>query len=446
MLRLFICLLVLTCRDSVKADKCQKELAEGVRQTYFRNLLVWKPFWDALPGNIGNVVDGNNKFAFDFLKVYDNIKSERGSEPANFVFSPFSISTAFGLLKVGVNGETKTEMDDAFGWNKLPLEFEHAAVGFFLHAIKWRSTENTYLKMANKIWIDKKLREDVSNDYLKPVKRYYDTTAEYENFGRHYGKEDEEIDVVKRINDFVENETNGRIKHFYSADMISVLTRIILVNAVYFKGTWESQFDKRYTQQMQFHIGKNDMVMVNMMRKEDKFPYLRDHKLRCEVVELVYSCGKFSMLLIRPEAVDGVKKLAEALKPEDIGRWLLALNTTDLQIQVPKLKISQEVELKPVLKALGIRTLFTAEADFSNMVRYSKLKVGQLPHRAFIEVNEEGATGDAVTSINVASRSAVIPPVLSFDQPFMFLILHRETGAIIFVGNIYNPNETGEGP
>lgn len=375
------------------------------------------------------VTEANNQFA---IELYTQLAE---SEDGNIFFSPYSISTALAITYEGARGNTAQEIRSVFHFPENTTLMRQGFAGI-IAAINNRSSAYT-LRTTNALWAE--------NTF--PFLPEYISTAE-----QVYGAKTTNLDFVTSpeesrliINRWVEEQTGDKIKDLLPTGSIDPLTRLVITNAIYFKGTWVKQFDENKTTEEDFRTGKGAMVRVDMMQRTDEdavYGYLETDTL--QVLEMPYESDggqQLSMLVLLPKGEDPgtIERSLDARKLSD-----LRLNLTSRRVHVyfPKFTLETKYTLKPTLSAMGMPTAFTpVAADFSGM-RGSKtdLYIDNIFHQAFVNVNEEGTEAAAATGVVVGVISAPPPlPTFRADHPFIFVILDDETGTILFMGRVMNP-------
>ena len=272
-----------------------------------------------------------------------------------------------------------------------------------------------------------------------------------------YGADLEQLDFNKqpelacrKINQWVEDQTAGKITNLISPDALNEFTRLLLVNAIYFKGDWTEKFDEAATKEDSFHQGLLSEIKVQMMHQQANFSYAKVGDV--QVLELPYGSRDLSMVVLLPERVDGLAKLETALSVSNMNRWITALVPQLVEVFLPKFRLTGQFALADVLKSMGMATAFDIEAsDFSGITDPGAciqipLCISEVIHKAFVEVNEEGTEAAAATAVTMELLSAEFhrpPPVPVFraDHPFVFMIRHNESGSILFMGRVVNPEE-----
>lgn len=379
----------------------------------------------ATPERIESVAQGNNRFAID---LYKEVKDSR----ENLFFSPYSISTALAMTYEGARGETAEEMATTL---HLPTDDEIRRSGFAsLHNALQGKQEGFEISTANALWIVEGY--PIIPDYLSKVRSYYGGEAETLD----------PVDPVGQVNGWVEERTKNRIRDIVKS--IPPLTRVILANAIYFKGDWVWEFDEERTQEQPFHLSEDESVMVELMTRpseEAKFGYAEDEEV--QVLQLPYRGERLSMLIILPKEIEGLSSVEDSLTIERLDGWRGELRKRNLPVYIPKFEFTDSYGLVPILSGMGMPKAFSEyEADFSGMTTAEQLYIGEVLHKAFIKVDEKGTEAAAATVVMSLAGSAGPSTVTVFraDHPFLFLIQDDESGAILFMGRIADPSALKE--
>ena len=303
-----------------------------------------------------------------------------------------------------------------------------------LSSLNSSSDNNTKLLTANKLFIEKSL--EILKSYRAGIQEFYDS----EITSVDYKQRTEE--VREEINKWVEQKTNYKIKGLIPPGMLSSDTRLVLVNAIYFKGLWLQPFLKEETFPGTFCVAANQKVQVQMMRQEAHFKFFESEELGCQILEMPYIGGKMSMVIFLPVETDGLVSLEGKIAYDNFEKSLSTLDSSrpeEMEVFLPKFKLTQQFSLNDVLSKMGASEMFIAgKADFSG-ISADSLYVSQVVHKAFIEVNEEGTEAAAATGIGVNALS--LKPMFNVDHPFLFFIRHSDTGAILFMGRLLKPSE-----
>lgn len=388
---------------------------------------------------IENVVDANNQFAFD---LYHELKANQG----NIFYSPYSISSALAITYEGAEGETAEEMKSVFYFtNKSALRPNFAAIYEELN----KNDKEYELKTGNALWA----QYDYSflDGYFKTIENYYGGKIENLDF------KTKTEDSRKTINSYIETQTNNKIKDLIPAGTLNPLTKLVLTNAIYFKGTWEWEFDKSDTRDRDFKITPTDVVQVPMMQMDPekaRFNYADLDKL--QIIELPYKGEEVSMIILLPKQGERydfeTQELIKynytlndiELSAEKLNDYKSQMSESSLdKIMVPKFEFDEKYSMKNTLNSLGLTTAFTENADFSGMTGKKDLYISEVIHQAYIKVDEKGTEAAAATAVVMKATSAGPSPSRRFiaDHPFIFLIQQKETGNILFMGRVTDPTQ-----
>ena len=381
-------------------------------------------------GNVSAVVDANNQFALD---LYASLRSDPSAQGRNLFFSPFSISSALALTYEGARGSTADEIRSVFHF---PADDTRRREGFFtLAAAMNRPDANATLRTANALWAEQTY--PFLPAYLQIAREYY--RANVTNLNFITAQEDSRIS----INRWVEEQTEEKIRDLLPPGVIDPLTRLVITNAIYFHGTWQKQFDPANTVEADFKTSPTPtrIPMMEQTSEEAIFPYAETDAL--QVLELPYAHGEgreLSMLILLPRS-GSLTVVEGSLTPQTLSTLRKNLTSQRVNVYLPKFRLETKYDLSATLAALGMPTAFTPEADLSGMDGTRNLSITAVVHQAYVDVNEEGTEAAAATAVVVgltSIREETIPEFRA-DHPFLFLILEKESGAILFMGRVMNP-------
>jgi serpin B len=269
---------------------------------------------------------------------------------------------------------------------------------------------------------------------------------------KHYGVAITAVDYQRaaeeartRINDWVAAKTEERIQNLIPPGILDGLTRLVLVNAIYFKGKWQTQFKEADTQDDAFRVAAEQTVQAPMMSKRVKARYASQSAF--DILELPYVGGEVALVVLLPKEIDGLQALEAELSAENVARWLDALTERDVFVFLPRFQMTSRFRLDKTLAAMGMADAFREiAADFSGMDgQLHWLYIGAVLHQAFVEVNEEGTEAAAATAVVMETKAMPVRlPIFRADHPFVFLIRENRTGSILFAGRLVDPTKTGE--
>ena len=377
-----------------------------------------------------SLVDGNTAFA---CELYKNLSVSEG----NLFFSPYSISTALAMTYAGARGDTESQMASTMRFSmKQDVHPEFAQLASRLTELQ--NTGNIKLGIANSLWPQKGY--PFLDGYLSLIKKNYGVSITPVDY-----KHNTEV-ARTTINGWAEKETKGKIANLIPPGVLDSLPRLVLVNAIYFKGNWENQFKTIGTKEAPFHIAPDKTVQVPMMTQEQSFRYADLGTL--EILELPYVGNEMSMIILLPKKTDGIKQLEADFSMENLRQWESQMNKQKICVFLPKFKLTSTFQLDKTLSGMGMADAFSeTKANFAGMDgRTDWLYIGAVLHKAFVEVNEEGTEAAAATAVvMVETRCMPLPPpTFRADHPFVFLIRERKTGSILFAGRMTDPTKTGQ--
>ncbi|MDY6986052.1 MAG: serpin family protein [Candidatus Thermoplasmatota archaeon] len=371
------------------------------------------------PEGVDRVVDANNLFALD---LFSQLKKK--NESGNIFFSPYSISVALTMTYEGARGETAEEMENLL---HIP-EDDYIRRQNFARIINEinREDKKYELSTANALWAQKNY--NFLEEYLKIVEMYYGGRVTNLDF---VGETEESRQTINR---WVEEQTNNRIKELLHEGDIDLLTRLVLTNAIYFKGRWLLQFDPEDTMELKFTSIDGEKKSAPMMRVKGEFNYGETDE--GQILEMLYEDEDLSMVFILPE---DIRSAEENLTPEKLSEWKDAMVKQEVEVLIPRFKLETRYNMKETLKEMDMILPFSDDADFSGMDGTHHLKIDNVIHQAFIEVTEEGSEAAAATAVVIVAMGMPTVPVFRADHPFIFLIQQRDTGSILFMGRVGDP-------
>jgi serine protease inhibitor len=380
-------------------------------------------------GQTPKVVDSINDFGVRLAqRVFEAERSGRGDEPlGNYLISPISVSTALSMTYLGANGETKRAMEQTLGIGSIPAEQLNIA-NRSLQTLLENIDPKVNLSIANSIWARRGV--EFNPEFLKRNQDYYRARVETLDFA------DPQAPSV--INRWVSEQTKNRIPTI--VDQIPDDAVMYLINAVYFKGTWTSPFNKEATQEQPFTNSRGQQSNVPMMRRTGNYGHFSVNG--AEGVSLPYGEGRMSMIVVLPPKGGSVQELVARLDAAAWRKLIDGISQKEVQLALPRWTASYETALKDALSALGMGVAFQPNrADFTGMRTERDLFISQVKHKTFIEVNEEGTEAAAATSVEVGATSAPMDEPVRFvaDRPFLYAIREETTGTILFLGIVGQP-------
>lgn len=370
-----------------------------------------------------NKYDYNNRFAVDFYKKISL------PEKGNVFFSPISISTAMGMTYAGSKKSTKDQISKVFyfGPNKKAFHKLHGGLINFLN----KKNKDIEISMVNRLWVEKTY--SLKKSFKKLIRDAYQSSFQSVDFINKY----EENRLA--INDYILKQTHEKIKDLLPPNSVDMQTRLILTNAIYFKSNWSIPFQKERTREADFFITPNHKVRCQMMGIKDEFNYFEDIKF--QAIELPYTDSDFSMIIFLPTENTTLSEYESGLTYENIKNTIHGMSPQEIIVSIPKFKLSEGYRLKKILIEMGMPDAFSLNADFTGLSPKNDLKITDVFHQAFVEVNEEGTEAAAATAMVVGVKAIGRDKFFMANHPFMFIILDRKTNTFLFMGKVYNPTE-----
>lgn len=385
---------------------------------------------DATAAEVAGLVTGDTDFAFDLFRA-------AVGEGGNVLLSPYSVAAALTMTYAGARGETAAEMANAlqFGVDSGRIHTIRNALDLQITAepdtaIPEDDREPFSIEVANSLW---------GQSGYPFVDEFLTVLAE------NYGAGLNLVDFVaaaeqarQEINTWVEEQTNGRIVDLIPAGVIDSMTRLVLVNAIWFKANWDTPFDPDATSDGSFTTAAGDAVTVPMMHGGGPLQYVNGDGY--QAVRIPYA-GDASMLVIMPD-VGSFSDVVAELDSEFIGSISDAAAAAEVKLTMPRFEFRSEFALVPALEQLGMHAPFDpSSADFTGMTESRELFISDVIHQAFISVDEQGTEAAAATAVIMRLTSGGGEPVtVTLDRPFLFAIQHDTTGEILFLGQVTNPS------
>jgi len=336
----------------------------------------------------------------------------------NLFYSPASIALALSLAEQGARGATKDEMDKVL--HAPPSAQTYAAL-----AARYTTSKSPEVAIANRSYVERTLAIDPGFAKVAPLE-----AVDFKN----------DTDGARgKINAWVSDKTRTRIPELIGPNVLPDDVRFVLVNAIYFKGEWASAFDAQRTTDDTFH-GKTDQktkMMHAMMSTA-----LGSHA-NAQVLDLAYKQKdgpEMSMTVVLPEANHELAEVEAAYEKEGLAPFVSSANESEVDVALPKMKMSSQLELSDVLKGMGLQNAFSNDADFTGITRTEPLKISKVIHKAYVDVNEEGTEAAAATGVVGVKATAVMMPLqFHADHPFLFFVRDRATGVVLFAGRFVSP-------
>ncbi|XP_051025769.1 serpin B9-like [Acomys russatus] len=373
---------------------------------------------------MSTVCEANGTFAIQLLKM---LCQKDPSE--NVCFSPMSISSALAMVLLGAKGDTAAQIAQALGLNQ--VKDIHQGFESLLCHLKKPNRKYT-LRMANRLFAERKFelllafKESCLQFYHSQIEQLSFVTAAEES--------------RKHINTWISKETDGKIPELLSSDSVDRETRLILVNALYFKGKWHQVFKRGNTTEMLFKINEKEERPVQMMYQEKKFNFAFVTEVQSQILEMRYKGKELSMFILLPDEGVDLSKVENNLTFEKLTAWTKPgfMTKTEIEVYLPKFRLQEKYDMESIFQQLGMVDVFQeGSADLSAMSPERGLSVSKCLHQSVVEVNEEGTEAAAGSAMEVVD--CCLGQVFCADHPFLFFIRHNKTNSILFCGRFSSP-------
>uniref|UniRef100_A0A096LX38 Serpin peptidase inhibitor, clade I (neuroserpin), member 1 n=1 Tax=Poecilia formosa TaxID=48698 RepID=A0A096LX38_POEFO len=370
------------------------------------------------------------------VRLYHRLQAAGGQE--NIIFSPLSVSVALGMVELGARGASLEEIREAVGFSHLLPGVEFSLLQNLTEALS-DDDAHYVIRFANSLF----LQEGISfnPDFLHLMKKYFQAEVETVDFS-------ESSVVAEQINNWVENHTESKIRSLLSAEDFSSVTRLTLVNAVYFRGSWKNQFRPENTRTFSFSRDDGSEVQTLMMYQQGDFYYgeFSDGSQEAggvyQVLEMPYEGEDMSMMIVLPRQEVPLASLEPIIKAPLLEEWANNVKRQKVEVYLPRFKVEQKIDLRTILQDLGITKIFTNDADLSAMSDGKDLYIGKAVQKAYLEVTEEGSEGAVGSGRMIAlTRTLVLNQQVMADHPFFALYVLRKhnAGSILFMGRVMTP-------
>ena len=370
----------------------------------------------------------NTAFAVD---LYKKLYTTSG----NIFLSPYSISTALATTYAGAGSGTRKQMAKALRFSLKQKELDRA-FGFLQSTLsKAQSEGNVSLSVVNSVWPQKGY--DILPEYLDLLKKYYGASITPLDYQSQPGE------ARKTINNWVQERTQGKIKDIVAPDTINAMTKLVIANAICFRGKWERRFEADLTETAPFFVSSENSVQAPMMTHTALFNYGDLESL--QILQMPYVGNELSMIVLLPKGLDGIKLLESDLSSDNLNFWKNKMASTNVLVYFPKFEFTSTFYLADTLVSMGMVDAFSSkDANFSGISPRNKepLYLSSVIHKAFVKVSEEGTEASAATTITVPDGISLrepLIPVFRADHPFIFLIQENQTGSILFMGRVSEP-------
>lgn len=381
----------------------------------------------------------------DTIAFTADLYAQLAAQKGNLFFSPVSIETALAMAYAGAKGVTAEQMAKTLQHTGT-VDHTNAAFAALLKTLnnppevesldadlKPVTTPAYQLVVANALWGQQGYPFQPS--FMELVQKHYGAGLNLVDY-----RQTEQARTI--INEWVAKQTKDKIKELIAQGVLSIDTRLVLTNAIYFKSNWEEKFQKAATKDGPFKVTPEQPTNVPFMHQRHNFGYMENGEL--QLLEMPYSRGTLSMIVLLPKKMDGLAGLEKTLTAENLRTWFKETHSESVEVTLPKFTFSAQLQLADTLKAMGMIDAFDAnKADFSGMSTAEKFFISAVIHQAFVAVDEEGTEAAAATAMVMRAGSALHQPkeakVFKADHPFLFVIRHNPTSELLFMGRLANP-------
>jgi serpin B len=395
---------------------------------------------------VQTVVDGNTTFAL-------NLYSRLAANPGNLFFSPYSISTCLGMLYAGAAGNTELQMSEVLGFGTNQAQFTSLFGQLQDELATDQATNVVELNIANALWFQEGF--PILPAFLQTATNQYQANVGQADFLT------DSAEVTDEINNWVAQETQNKIKNILPPGAVNPNTRLVLANAIYFLGTWTTAFQESNTTTQLFHLSSTTVAPAPLMHQpllvvmgpngqpaDVTFNYMQSYpflgtpsKADFQAIELPYGSNQLSMVILLPSQIDGLAQLERQLSPAFLSNVLARMTPQPVEIFLPRFTLASSFDLGATLAAMGMPDAFAGgTADFSGIDGGRDLFVSFVLHKAWGQVNEAGTEAAAATVIGITGTIAPFSAAFRADHPFLFLIRDTQTGSVLFLGRLTNPN------
>ncbi|XP_060228340.1 serpin B9-like [Meriones unguiculatus] len=375
---------------------------------------------------MNTVSEANGTFAIQLLKTLC-----QNNPSKNVCYSPVSISSALAMVLLGAKGETAAQICQALDLNT--KENIHQGFHWLLSNLNQPRRKYT-LSMANRLFAENTC--EVLSTFKESCLKFYQSELERLSFAKDAKKS------RKHINMWVSKQTKGKIPELLSDNAIDSGTRLVLVNALYFKGKWDQPFNKELTLEMSFKINEKKERPVEMMMHEDIFNLAYVDEVQAKLLEIPYKGMELSLFVLLPDDGVDLRKVENNLTFEKLTAWTRPdfMESLNVEVYLPKFKLQEDYDMESVFQQLGMADVFDGnKADLSGMSPERGLCVSKLVHKSVVEISEEGTEAAAASSAIECCFASEDDSIFCADRPFLFFIRHNKTNSLLFCGRFSSP-------
>ncbi|KAM8771084.1 serpin I2 isoform 1-T1 [Rhynchonycteris naso] len=368
----------------------------------------------------------NTEFAVDLYKAISS------SHKNNIIFSPLGTTLVLGMVHLGAKGKAQEQIRQTLKFQENSTGEEFSALKTFFSAISEKKQEFTF-NLANVLYLQEGFT--VKEQYLHGNKKFFQSAIKLVDF------QDAKA-CAETISAWVERKTDGKIKGMFSGEEFGPLTRLVLVNAIYFKGDWKQKFRKEDTQLMSFTKKDGATVKIPMMKAtlRAKYGYFSESSMNYQVLELPYKSDEFSLIIILPEEKVNMDEMEKLVTAHQILKWFSEMQEEEVEISLPRFKVEQKLDFKEALYSLNITEIFSGGCDLSGITDSSEVYASQVVQQVFFEINEDGSEAATSTGVHIPVIMSLARNQFIANHPFLFIMKNNSTDSFLFMGRVTNPD------
>ncbi|XP_069329077.1 serpin I2 [Eulemur rufifrons] len=353
------------------------------------------------------------------------------SHKNNIIFSPLGTTLVLGMVQLGAKGKAQQQIRQTLKLQETSTGEEFSVLKSFFSAISKKKQGFTF-NLANALYLQEGFV--VKEQYLYGNKEFFQSAIKLVDF------QDAKA-CAETISTWVESKTDGKIKDMFSGEEFGPLTRLVLVNAIYFKGDWKQKFRKEDTQLMTFTKKDGSAVKIPIMKAllRTKYGYFSESSMNYQVLELPYKDDEFSLIIILPAKDMNIEEVEKRITAHHILKWFSEMQEEEVEISLPRFKVEQKIDFKEALYSLNITEIFSGGCDLSGLTDSSEVYVSQIMQKVFFEINEDGSEAAASTGIDIPVIMSLARNQFIANHPFLFIMKNNPTESVLFMGRVTNP-------
>ncbi|KAM4889081.1 serpin I2 [Thomomys bottae] len=354
------------------------------------------------------------------------------SHENNIVFSPLGATVLLGMVQLGAKGKAQRQIRQALKLPETSHGEEFSALKSFFSASSEKKQEFTF-NLASALYLQEGF--SVNEHYLHGNKEFFQSATERVDFL-------DAMSSAERINTWVESKTDGKIKNMFSKDDFGPLTRLVLVNAIHFKGDWKQKFRKENTQLMDFTKKDGSAIKIPMMTAHlrTKYGYFSESSTKYQVLELPYKGDDFSLIIVLPAKDVSMEEVEKRMTSRQILTWFSEMQEEEVEMALPRFNIEQKLDFKEALYSLNITEMFSGGCDLSGITDSSEVYVSKVMQKVFLEINEDGSEASTSTGVDLPVIMSLTQTRFIANHPFLFILKNNPTESILFMGRVTNPD------